>query len=171
MQPILRAADNWPGGKEVMSDATIEQLLEQIQRHLDTRQGARADTADISSHGDRFSEMLYETLEEARVVMDSIVVQPSLTPPHLPLLGGLWEKVRGQAHGLVVFYVNRLAGMQAVFNREIVSAISTLVRDLDSHGRADLRDEVAALREEVAALRAEVERLKNSAADSVRHPK
>jgi hypothetical protein len=143
-----------------MSDVSVEQLLEQIQRYLDARQGVSVDSTASSNHGDRFSETVYDALDEADVVMGSIHVQSALTPPHMPLIGGLWQKVRKQAHALVVFYVNRLAGLQGVFNREIVTALSVLVRDLDRGGRADSRAEIAVLRAELGALRAEVDALK-----------
>jgi hypothetical protein len=146
-----------------MSDVSVEQLLEQIQRHLDARRGVSIGSAAVSGHGDRFSTTIYDALDEASVVMDSIHVQPALTPPHLPLIGGLWQKARGQAHSLVVFYVNRLAGLQGVFNREVVTALSVLVRDLDRGGRANLETEIAVLRAELGALRAEVDALKMSA--------
>ena len=129
-----------------MADVPVEQLLEQIQRHLDARQGVSIGSAAVSGHGDRFSTTVYDALDEASVVMDAIHVQPALTPQHLPLIGGLWQKVRIQAHSLVVFYVNRLAGLQGVFNREAVAALTVLVRDLDSGGRADFRGEITALR-------------------------
>ena len=149
-----------------MSDAPVEQLLEQIQRHLDARQGVSIGSAAVSGHGDRFSTAVYDALDEASVVMDSIYVQPALTPPHLPLIGGLWQKVRIQAHNLVVFYVNRLAGLQGVFNREIMAALSGLVRDLDHDSREDVRAEIAALRAEVSALRMRVEQTAQSTADA-----
>jgi hypothetical protein len=139
-----------------MADVPIEQLLEQIQRHLDARQDGPAGSATASSHGDRFSETVYDSLDEAGVVMDSIQIQPALTPPHLPLIGGLWQKVRRQAHDLVVFYVNRLAGTQGVFNRAIMEALTALVSDLDRGGRANSEAEIAELRAELQALRAEV---------------
>jgi hypothetical protein len=146
-----------------MSDIPVEQLLEQIQRHLDARQGARESRAVAQEHGDRFSETVYDTLEEAGVIIDSIHVQPSLTPPHMPLIGSLWQKVRVQAHDLVVFYVNRLAGAQGAFNREIAGALTALVSDLDRGGRANPEAEIAVLRAELRALRAEVDALKASA--------
>jgi hypothetical protein len=147
----------------MMADVLVEQLLEQIQRHLDARQGVSVSSAAAPSHGDRFSETVYDALDEAGVVMGSIYVQPALTPPHLPLIGGLWQRVRGQAHSLVVFYVNRLAGLQGVFNREVVAALSVLVRDLDRGGHANPDTEIAVLRAELGALRAEVDALKTGA--------
>jgi hypothetical protein len=145
-----------------MAHVPIEQQLEQIQRQLDARKGAPRGPTDTPEHGDRFSETVYDALDEARVIIDSIQVKPFLTPSHLPVIGGLWQKVRAEAHNLVVFYVNRLAGLQAVFNREIVTALSGLIRDLEPGGRAEVGEELAALREEVAALRAEVQRLQKS---------
>jgi hypothetical protein len=147
----------------MMTNASVEELLEQIQHHLDARQGAHGRSSAAShERGDRFSETIYDTLAEADFLMDSICVQPSLTPPSIPLIGGLLQKFRVQAHELVVFYVNRLAGLQGAFNREIVTALSQLVCDLDRGGRADFGDELAALREEVAALRTEVQRIQQS---------
>jgi hypothetical protein len=140
-----------------MSDIPVEQLLEQIRRHLDARQGPHASSVAARPHGDRFSETVYDTLEEAAVVMDSIRVQTVLTPPHLPLVGGTWQKFRARAHELVVFYVNRHAGLQGSFNREIASCLVALVSDLDEGGRADLMGEITALRAEVAALRAQID--------------
>ena len=146
-----------------MSDVPVEQLLEQIQRHLDARQGASVGSAAVPSHGDLFSETVYDALDEAGVMLGSIHVQPVLTPPHLPLIGGIWQKVRGQAHALVVFYVNRLAGLQGAFNREMVTVLSGLVRDLDRGGRADLEAEMALLRAELGALQDEIDALKAGA--------
>jgi hypothetical protein len=152
-----------------MSNMSVEQLLEQIQRHLDARRAAPRNSVAASVHGDRFSERVYDALDEAGLLLDSIYVEPSLTPPHPPLVGGLLQKVRVQAHELVVFYVNRLAGLQAVFNREIVAALSALAGDLDRGGRADLEDEIAELREEVAGLRIQVDRLLRQTTDSEHH--
>jgi hypothetical protein len=149
----------------MMSDESVEQQLAQIQQYLDARQSAHQGRIAAQTHGDRFSEAVYDALDEASVIIDSIQVKPFLTPSHLPVIGGLWQKVRAEAHDLVVFYVNRLAGLQAVFNREIVTTLSGLIRDLEPGGRADIGDEVAALREEIAALRAEVQRLQKSRPD------
>ncbi len=142
-----------------MADEPVEELLAQIQRHLDARQGARGGVA-APPRGDRFSPAVYDALEEAGAALDTVRVEPFLSPPHLPLIGGVWQKVRRPAHDLAVYYVNRLAGVQAVFNREIVAALRGLVADLDRGGSADLGEEIAALRREVAALRREVAALR-----------
>ncbi|MGC8780462.1 MAG: hypothetical protein ACP5UQ_06315 [Anaerolineae bacterium] len=145
-----------------MSDLPVEELLAQIQRHLEARRGVHSSDAAPASHGDRFSAAVYDALAEADAMLDTVRVDPFLSPPHLPLLGGAWQKVRKLAHDLVIYYVNRLAGAQGAFNREIVTALRGLVADLDRGGPAnpdekiaELQREIAALREQVAALRAQ----------------
>jgi len=146
-----------------MSKVPIEELLERVQKHLDARQGASA-KVEMVRRGGFFSPAVYDQLEEAGTVMGSIYVKPFLTPPHLPVIGGLWQRMRSAAHELAIFYVNRLAGAQVAFNREVVACLNALVEDLDIGGRANLQSEIVALREEVQSLRAQVEKLKAAAA-------
>jgi hypothetical protein len=147
-----------------MADEPVEALLERIQRHLDAKTGQAAPAQAASTRsGGGFSEEVYDRLEEADAVIGAISVQPFLSPPHLPIVGGLWQRARLAAHQLVVFYVNRLAGAQGAFNREIVGALAALVQDLDRGGRANPEAEIAVLRAEVRALRAEVDALKTNA--------
>ncbi len=153
-----------------MADEPIEVLLERIQRHLD----AKAGQAGLATRGasvrpntpKSFSPQVYERLEEAEAIQDSISVQPFLTPSHIPVIGRLWQKMRWSAHQLVVFYVNRLAGAQGTFNREIVGCLSILVDDLDRGHRAESKPEIASLRAEMQTLRAELAALKASASKS-----
>jgi hypothetical protein len=144
-----------------MSDVPVEELLAQIQRHLDARQGVRTGDSAPALHGDRFSAAVYDALEEAGAVLDTVRVELSLSPPHLPLIGGAWQKARRLAHDLVVYYVNRLAGAQGVFNREIVTALRGLVADLDRGGPADSSEEIAELRREITTLRDQLAALRS----------
>jgi len=154
-----------------MSDVPVEELLAQIQRHLDARQGASSGSATPAPHGDRFSAAVYDALEEASVVLDAVRVEPFLAPSQLPLIGGAWQKARRLAHDLVVYYVNRLAGAQGAFNREIVAALRGMVADLDRGGPADPGEEIAELRREVAALREQVALLRSQrVAGASNHP-
>ena len=139
-------------------EITVEALLTRIQAHLDERKGATQAGIGVGvpRRGGAFSDDVYERLEEAEAVAEAVYIKPFLTPPHLPLVGGIWQKLRGQAHDLVIFYVNRLAGAQAAFNREIVAGFAALVDELDRGGRASAKDEIASLREEVRALRGQV---------------
>lgn len=142
-----------------MSDLPVEELLAQIQRHLDGRHGVHSSAAAPTSHEDRFSATVYDALEEADALLDTVRVEPFLSPPHLPLIGGAWQKIRKLAHDLVIYYVNRLAGAQGAFNREMVAALRGLVADLDRGGPADPSAEIAELRREIAALREQVSAL------------
>jgi hypothetical protein len=144
-----------------MSDESVKALLERIQHHLDAKRGAVATPIEAVRSGG-FSAEVYERLEDADAVSSALSVQPFLSPSHIPVVGAMWQRVRLAAHRLVVFYVNRLAGAQAAFNREVVAVLTFLVRDLDRGGRANPEAEIAALRAEVSALRAEVAALKAS---------
>jgi hypothetical protein len=146
-----------------MADQPVEVLLERIQRHLDAKKGQTAPAQIAPTHsGGGFSDEVYDRLEEADAVMGAISVRPFLSPAHIPIIGGLWQRVRLAAHQLVIFYVNRLAGAQGTFNREIVGALIALIHDLDRGGRVNPDTEIAALRAEVRALRAEVDALKSN---------
>lgn len=145
-----------------MTEEPVERLLERIQRYLDrrAREPAPGQPSPPLPVKGRFSTEVYDRLMEADLIKDAISLEVSLTPSSLPLLGGLWQRARMAAHQLVVFYVNRLAGAQAAFNREIVAGLTALVRDLEHGESAALEAEVARLRAEVQALRAEVQALR-----------
>ncbi len=155
-----------------MAEESVEALLERIQRHLNSRAGqgqAAAPSAAATTRQPRhFAPAVYDRLAEAEAVMDAIAVQPVLTPQRLPVVGGLWRRVRAAAHQLVVFYVNRLAGAQAAFNREITGALAALVEDLDRHPPHAVEAEIVALRAEVQALRRDLEALKAARAEGRR---
>jgi uncharacterized protein YlxW (UPF0749 family) len=107
----------------------------------------------------RLSAEVYERLTEADAIKDAIAVELSLAPSSLPLLGSLWQRARMAAHQLVVFYVNRLAGAQAAFNRELLAALIALVREVERSEPTRLEAEVAKLQAEVQALRTEIQAL------------
>ena len=67
-------------------------------------------------------------------------------------LSFLWMAVRGQFHNLVLFYVNKIAAKQVVFNRHLVALVSEMVRELEALPTAaqltELREEIERLRRE-----------------------
>jgi hypothetical protein len=75
---------------------------------------------------------------------DKINVEMMLTETRLPLFGGLVQRLRSALHGLVLFYVNRLAARQMRFNYQTGRALTLLVHDLEAEIR-DLRSRVQAL--------------------------
>ncbi len=146
--------------EEVVVEEPVEVLLDRIQRYLDRRAGQPAPSQPaLPRMNGRLSAEVYERLTEADAIKDAIAVELSLAPSSLPLLGSLWQRARMAAHQLVVFYVNRLAGAQAAFNRELLAALIALVRDLERSEPAALEAEVARLRAEIQALQAEVKAL------------
>jgi hypothetical protein len=63
--------------------------------------------------------------EQYTLVPSESNLQPS-PATRIPLLGSLWAIIREQAHGLVLFYTNRLASHQTGVNREIISMLNGL---------------------------------------------
>ena len=96
---------------------------------------------------------LYHHLRQANRSYNQVETAPLLAPSpatRLPVLGRLWQLVRGQAHQLILFYVNRAATHQAGVNRHLVSAANELARLAQEQQRT-----IAALQAEVEALRAQ----------------
>ena len=88
-------------------------------------------------------------LEQALTLMQQQDVAPMLAPSaatRLPGLGWLWQRVRHQAHQLVLFYVNRQAAQSVQINQQLLAALT------------DLLQVVAAQQEALARLQAEQER-------------
>jgi hypothetical protein len=137
--------------------------LAQITDHIAAHRAATPAPATAARKG-HFSETVYDRIDEAAVLADSVHVQPFLTPASAPIVGRLWQRVRASAHQLVVYYVNRHAGAQVQFNREITSGLRELVQDLDEDGGPATGVEVAALRAEVRMLRERLDRLEKGVA-------
>lgn len=69
----------------------------------------------------------------------------------VPVLGRLWGMIREQAHGLVLFYVNRALAHQTAINRHTISALNqlTLISQEQQRTIARLEEEIGRLREEL----------------------
>jgi hypothetical protein len=158
------SADQSHGRIAVTSpESPVDALLAQITGYIAAHRGDAPAPSTAIRKG-RFSETVYDRIDEAAVLADSVHVQPFLTPARTPVIGGLWQRVRSSAHQLVVFYVNRHAGAQVAFNREITNGVRELVQELDEDGGPANALEVAALRAEVRALRERLDRLEKAAA-------
>jgi hypothetical protein len=140
------------------SQSPVDILLSQVSARIAAYRSA-APARPAASRKGHFSEVVYDRIDEAGVLADSVTVQPFLTPVKIPVIGGLWQSIRTSAHQLVVFYVNRHAGAQIAFNREITNGLREVVQDLDEDGGPATAVELAALRAEVRVLRERLERL------------
>ena len=49
-----------------------------------------------------------------------------------PWVGGLWQRVRGQFHELILFYVNRAVRQQFQLNNEFIATLNELTRTIDA---------------------------------------
>lgn len=116
-----------------------------------------SEIADVDSSAGAFTPRMYYTLQQAREQANRVWVDLLLTETALqriPFLGGLWRRIRREAHDLVLFYVNILASNQAAFNNHVVRILSELVGKQEH--LLDDRDSLKQLREEIQALRAEL---------------
>ena len=126
----------------------IEVIMRQIREQL-ARQHGTQPTAPRDMPGIAFDATLYDELYAANQTFDQLYVAPYLTPSRIPLIGGLWQRVRLALHGLVVFYANRLAEAQMRFNAHAIRVLNEIVRSVDS---AEMPDKVARLERTVQEL-------------------
>jgi len=95
-------------------------------------------------------------LRQALVTADEIGVMMSPVASPLPVVGPLWAAFKRQMHGLVLYYVNTLAGKQIKFNRHVAHVLQRIVGQ-------SATEEVVALRQEIKVLRARIEQLERTA--------
>lgn len=94
---------------------------------------------------------LYHHLQRANDIYSQAETAPVLAPSpatRLPLLGRLWQLIRGETHNLILFYVNRSLAHQISVNRHLVQTLNELTRQNEAQQRA-----ILALQAQVAALR------------------
>jgi len=155
MNADLSPAPETPAPEEMID---IEIIMRQIREHLAQQRGGQP-MAATEMTGATFDADFYEELHAANQDYDRLSVAPYLTPSRLPVVGGLWQRVRAAFHGLVIFYVNRLAEAQMRFNTHAVRVLNEIVRSLD---QADTADEVARLTRRVQALEERLQRLEGA---------
>lgn len=105
----------------------------------------------VSSYPDvplekRVSPHLFYYLEQANRTPPASV-EPVLAPSpatRAPVVGGLWQKIRGEMHNLVLFYVNKSVREQSRTNANLVSTLNELTRVIQ-----DQQAEIDALRAEI----------------------
>jgi hypothetical protein len=72
---------------------------------------------------------LYSNLRLANEAFARIETGPVLAPSpatRAPVVGRLWQQVRGEVHNLVLFYVNRAVTQQVNVNRYLVAVVNRL---------------------------------------------
>ena len=96
----------------------------------------------------RLSPDLYYDLHQMRSTADSLWVSVQLFDSHLPLVNSWYMRIKGKLHGIMVDYINRLAGRQVAFNRTTEHVLSGVV-----HAFEDNDARVEALEKQIAELR------------------
>ena len=133
----------------------IESIMRQIREQLALKHGTRP-SASRDMPGALFDADFYDELYQANQTFDRLYVAPYLTPVKAPLIGSLWQRVRLALHGLVVFYVNRLAEAQMRFNTHMIRVINRVVEAADN---AENPDRIARLEQRIQALEARLQQL------------
>lgn len=139
------------------SDLDAEAIMQEIRARIRARRAeATARGLDFEAYADGLyplppdailSRDLYEAVRYAALGYDKVNVEMVLTETRLPLVGGLVQRLRAALHGLVLFYVDRLAARQVRFNEQTARALTVLVRDLEAELHS-LRARVTELDEE-----------------------
>jgi hypothetical protein len=151
-QPWLELYDT-----EVTADQLISIIEERVQQH----QAEQGEVKHIlptfgfiaampqSPMENDYSALLYYHLHQLNE-METAETAPILVPSpstRLPLLGPLWQFIRGAAHGLVLFYVNRYIAHNAIFHNHLINILNEQTRLLQRQ------------QEEIERLHGEVQKL------------
>jgi hypothetical protein len=102
------------------------------------------------SNGRSYNPNLYHHLRMANE-MPAVETTPLLAPSpatRIPLLGRLWQLIRGQVHDLVLFYVNRLASHEMKLDNHLISSLNELTRVSQAQ-----QDEIEHLQSELQTLK------------------
>jgi hypothetical protein len=89
---------------------------------------------------------------EAYIQVETDAVLAPSPATRIPIVGRLWQLVRGEVHNLVLFYVNRVIAHQTDVNRHLIGVLNCLTRLSQEQQRT-----IASLEAEIEALRRQVE--------------
>jgi hypothetical protein len=114
------------------SQVDIESIMRQIRQHLAQTRGTQTAALIEPPLSTVLDPDIYDELYQATQECDKVHVTPYLTPTHIPVIGGIWQRLRLQLHSLVVFYVGRAADTQVRFNTHVVRVLNGIVRGIDA---------------------------------------
>ncbi|RME35161.1 MAG: hypothetical protein D6793_07665 [Thermoflexia bacterium] len=146
---------------EIDPSQIMEQIRARIQRRREELGYPRMvfPTFGVAAYpgepeGEEYDADLYYHLRQANKHYHQLGVEMLIVPSHrsrIPLLGPLWDRIRREAHNLVLFYVNKLAQRQLVVNRHLVSTLNRMAVQLQEQQR-----QIRTLQEELRKLRGEL---------------
>lgn len=97
-----------------------------------------------------YNPNLYHHLRQANEI-DPPPTMPVLAKSpatQIPLIGRVWQMIRGQVHELILFYVNRNVAYQSKLDNHLISSLNELTRVVEMQ-----REELDDLRQEVDELK------------------
>lgn len=132
----------------------MEQIRERIQRRREELGYPRRAFPTFGAaaypgepEGEDYDADLYYHLRQANQHYYQLGVEIDLIPSsgsRIPLIGPLWDRIRHEAHRLVLFYVNKLAQRQLTVNRHLVSTLNRMAVQIQEQ-----RQRIRALEEEL----------------------
>jgi hypothetical protein len=138
-------------------DIDAEAVMREIRARLRARRAqAKVGGLDFEAYADGLyplpadailSRDVHQAVRQLGLGYDKLNVEMALTGSRLPLVGALVQRARALLHGLVLFYVNRLAARQTRLNEQTARALVSLVRDLETEVRG-LRARLTALEDQ-----------------------
>lgn len=166
MSRALIMSDKQPWLELYDTEVTAEQLIATIEKRVQQRLAEQGEikrifptfgfiaampqpptdqdySATLYYHLQRLNEM--ETAETAPILVPS----PST---RLPLLGPLWQFIRGAAHELILFYVNRYIAHNAIFHNHLINILNE-----QTHLLQRQQEEIEKLRRDVQKLERETQ--------------
>jgi hypothetical protein len=144
----------------------IEVVMGQIRDYLAKKHGDTRARSPMQAPSSRIlAPGTYDELYQANQTFDKLYVAPYLTPVNIPVLGALWQKLRGALHGIAIFYVNRLAEAQMRFNSHAVRVLNEIVRGIDADTTLDKVEQLERQVRELEARLAALEQLPVGAED------
>jgi hypothetical protein len=152
MDSELSEAVQYEGGP-----VNIEVIMAQIRDYLARKQGDARARSPVQIPSSRILALeTYDELYQANWTFDKLYVAPYLTSVNIPVLGAIWQKLRGGLHNIAIFYVNRLAEAQIRFNGHAVRVLDEIVSGIDANATPDrveqLERKVRELEARLAAL-------------------
>lgn len=136
----------------------MEQIRERIRRRREELGYPRRNFPTFGAaaypgepEGEEYDPDLYYYLRQANEHFYHLGVEVELVPSprsRIPLIGPLWDRIRREAHHLVLFYVNKLAQRQIAVNRHLVSTLNRMVVQIQEQ-----QQRIRALEEELRVWR------------------
>lgn len=132
----------------------VEVVTRQVRQHLAQKRGEQVQVA-VEMPSTLFNSRVYYELHQVAQASDKLHIVPDLTAVRISVIGSMWQRLRAKLHELVIFYVNRLAEAQMVFNAHAMHALKGIVQDVDEEAVGKIQRiewQVRALEERLNAL-------------------